>query len=96
MHRANKVFFRLAATLFILFALGASAFAQLSTRVLTIRTSPSDTVLKTVFVDGREANIISSQQGYTFVEIRDEVSNFRCKYTISVIAKNGPLLAQTI
>ena len=45
-----------------------------------------------MFVDGREANIISSQQGYTFVEIRDEVSNFRCKYTISVIAKNGRFL----
>lgn len=66
-----------------------SAYAQLTTRVLTIRTFPSDIELKTVFVDGKEAKIVANQAGYAFVEIRDEASAFRCKYTISVIAKNG-------
>jgi len=68
------------------------AIAQQSTRVLTIRTVPADTTLQSVFVDGQRANIISSQNGYTFIEIRGETHNFGCKYTLSIIAENGRFL----
>ncbi|MFT6657218.1 hypothetical protein [Maritalea sp.] len=69
-----------------------SAQAQQSTRVLTIRTSPADITLQSVFVDGQRAKIISNQNGYAFIEIRGETHNFGCKYTLSIIAENGRFL----
>lgn len=92
MHRAKQIFaiFSLALSLTVMFAMNANA--QLSTRVLTIRTMPADTKLQSVFIDGQRAKIISNQSGYAFVEIRADVNDFRCKYTLSIIAENGRFL----
>ncbi|MCZ4272130.1 hypothetical protein [Maritalea porphyrae] len=92
MHRAKLFLANATLAISVLFLLSTNAFAQLSTRVLTIKTTPADTVLQSVFVDGQRANIISNQNGYTFIEIRGETHNFGCKYTLSIIAENGRFL----
>jgi len=92
MHRADLFLTKILIAISVVILLASSVFAQVSTRVLTIKSVPSDTKLQSVFVDGQRANIISSQNGYTFIEISGETHSFGCKYTLSIIADNGRFL----
>ncbi|MGJ8527307.1 hypothetical protein [Maritalea sp.] len=92
MRRSKIAIYKLLIVCLILVGGLSNAFAQISTRVLTIKTAPNNIELQSVFIDGQRAKIISSQSGYSFVEVRADVNEFRCKYTLSVIAENGRFL----